>query len=231
MKQLNLNLESYKSKIPNKIYTILEQRNLKELRPCQAKAINAGLFEEKHLLICTPTGSGKTLVAELAILNSFYKKIGKSVYIVPLKALASEKYKELKERYKDMNVALSVGDTDSAEPFLSNYDLVICTAEKLDSLLRHQATWLKDLKVVIVDEIHMLNDPKRGPTLEILITILRSLLKNIQVIGLSATIGNPKELAKWLEAELVIDNWRPVKLEQGVFLNNDIEFVEKSGKN
>jgi helicase len=69
-----------------------------------------------------------------------------------------------------------------------------------------------------------MNDIGRGPTLEILITILNKVLPNMQLIALSATIGNPEELAKWLNAELVIDDWRPVKLEKGTYLNGEIEF-------
>ena len=69
-----------------------------------------------------------------------------------------------------------------------------------------------------------MNDVERGPTLEILITILRQLLKKAQIIGLSATIGNPQELAEWLEAELVVDDWRPVKLHKGVYFNGEVEF-------
>jgi helicase len=221
-----MKLTKYKKQIPAKLYKLLEKRNFLELRPSQTKSIKLGLFEDKNLLVCTPTGSGKTLVGELAILNSLYHNIGKAVYIVPLKALANEKYREFKERYPDLKIAISIGDVDSSEPQLANYDLILCTSEKLDSLLRHKASWLKDLKVVIIDEIHLLNDPGRGPTLEILITILRTMLKNLQIIGLSATIGNPKELAEWLDAELVMDTWRPVKLEQGVHLDGEIEFVK-----
>lgn len=220
-----MELTKYKKNIPEKVYDILEKRNFKELMPCQIKSINKGLFEDKNLLVCTPTGSGKTLVAELGMINSIYNGIGKAIYIVPLKALANEKYKELRERYKDIKVALSIGDIDSSDNYLKDYDIVVCTAEKLDSLVRHNAQWLKEIKVVVVDEIHMLNDTERGPTLEILITMLRELLKGIQIIGLSATIGNPDELAEWLDARLVIDAWRPTMLEQGVFLGNKIEFV------
>jgi len=80
------------------------------------------------------------------------------------------------------------------------------------------------VKTVIVDEIHLLNDPERGPTLEILITLLKQLLPKMQLLGLSATIGNPEELASWLGAELVLDDWRPVKLEEGVYLAGDLTF-------
>jgi len=220
-----MKLEKYKKQTPAKIYAGLEKRNLTELRPSQIKSIKAGLFKDKNLLVCTPTGSGKTLVSEMAILNSLYNNVGKAVYIVPLKALANEKYKEFKKRYPEFNVGLAIGDIDSPGSYLKNFDIIICTAERLDSLLRHHAPWIKDVKTVTIDEIHLLNDPGRGPTLEILITILRTLLKNIQIIGLSATIGNPDELAQWLDAELIKDKWRPVELHQGVFLDNKIEFV------
>jgi len=80
--------------------------------------------------------------------------------------------------------------------------------------------------VLIIDEIHLMNDPSRGPTLEILITILKQVLKKAQIIGLSATIGNPEELAEWLKADLVIDDWRPVKLHKGVYLDGEIEFEQ-----
>ena len=69
-----------------------------------------------------------------------------------------------------------------------------------------------------------MNDPSRGPPLEILITILRQLLKKSQIIALSATIGNPEELAEWLKAELVADDWRPVELHKGVYLDGEVEF-------
>ncbi len=211
-----------KRELPENVYSIV--KDFDELRPCQEKALNNGLLEGKNLLICTPTGSGKTLVAEMACMNSIYRKIGKAVYIVPLKALAAEKYKDFSKKYPDVKVAMSIGDRDKADPYLAEYDLIITTSEKLDSLIRHQADWLKDVKVVVIDEVHLLNDASRGPTLEILITILRRILKNIQIIALSATIGNSEELASWLEAELVVDDWRPVKLEHGIYLDGEVEF-------
>jgi len=92
--------------------------------------------------------------------------------------------------------------------------------------LWNAAPWIAGVSTVIIDEIHLLNDPGRGPTLEILITILKRLLKNVQIIGLSATIGNPEELAEWLDAKLVEDDWRPVKLKKGVYLDGKLEFFE-----
>ncbi len=218
-------LKDIKNKIPKDLYEVIEKEKITELRPAQVKAIKKGLLKGKNLLVCTPTASGKTLIAEIAALTNIIKGKGKAIYIVPLKALANEKFKEFKRKYSHLTkIALSIGDIDSKDPYLIDYDFIITTSEKLDSLTRHSAPWLKYVKTVIIDEIHLMNDPGRGPTLEILITVLKQLLKNLQLIGLSATIGNPKELAEWLEAELVIDKWRPVKLKQGVYLNGVVEF-------
>jgi helicase len=205
-----MELSKYKDKIPANIYEKLEPR-IKTLRPAQYKAIDAGLFDDKNLLICTPTASGKTLVAELTIMNAIFHDKGKCVYIVPLKALANEKFEHFKNVHT-FKTALSSGEKDSDDSYLEKYDLIITTSEKFDSLIRHHTPWLSKVKVVIIDEIHLLNDSSRGPTLEIVITILRKVLKNLQIIGLSATIGNPEALAKWLDAKLVLDDWRPVKL-------------------
>jgi len=219
-----MKLSDYKPKIPEKIFSELEKRGFAKLRPCQSKSIDAGLFDDKNILVCTPTASGKTLVAELAFLNAILHDKGKAVYVVPLRALASEKYKEFSKLYPKVRVAISSGDIDSADSFLERYNLIITTSEKFDSLIRHKARWLKEVKTVIIDEIHMLNDSSRGPALEVLITMLRSMIKNLQVIALSATIGNPKDLAKWLNAELVIDDWRPVRLDKGVYLDGEVEY-------
>lgn len=221
-----MKLSDIKKDIPEKIYEILN-KEIKELRPSQSSAIEKGLLDNKNMLVCTPTASGKTMIAELALTKNIMESNGKALYIVPLKALANEKFKDFKKRYDSLfDIAMSIGDLDSSDPYLEKYDLIISTSEKIDSLIRHNSPWLKDIKTVIIDEIHLLNDIGRGPTLEILITILKRILPNMQIIGLSATIGNPEELAKWLNAELVIDNWRPVKLKKGTILKNEIEFDE-----
>jgi len=209
------------AKIPENIREILKKQKIEEFRPSQEKAIKKGLFENnKNQIVCTPTGSGKTLVAELAMLNTIINKKKKAIYIVPLKALASEKFKEFRENYSDkFRIRLSIGELQT-EKYNYDYDLLIVTAEKLDSLIRHDKAILKDLGLVIADEIHLLNDETRGPTLEVLMSIFKSKYPRIRLIGLSATIGNAKEIAKWLRADLIEDDWRPVEL-QHYILNGD----------
>jgi len=222
-----MNLKDIKEKIPLALFEVLKKQGIKKLRPCQEKAIKQGLLKEKNLLVCTPTASGKTLIAEIAGIKSIIEGKGKTIYIVPLKALANEKFKEFKKRYGHLTrIALSIGDIDSADNYLIDYDFIICTAEKFDSLIRHNPVWLKYIKTIVIDEVHLLNDVSRGPCLEIIITILKKLLPNSQIIALSATIGNPQELASWLDAELIIDDWRPVELKKGIYFNKKIEFFE-----
>ncbi len=225
-----MRLSHIKNKIPAQLYDTLS-KELDELRPCQEKSIKAGLLDGENLLVCSPTASGKTLVAELAALKIILEQKRKAVYIVPLKALANDKFKNFKKRYEHLiRIAMSIGDLDSSDPYLIDYDLIICTAEKLDSLIRHKSPWLSLVKLVVVDETHLINDTERGPTLEILITLLREILKDVQIIALSATIGNTNELAEWLDAQLVEDSWRPVKLYKGVYLQGEIEFEKEKEK-
>jgi helicase len=210
---------------------LLEISGFKELNPVQKEALKKGLLKGKNLVIFAPTASGKTFCAELAAMKTILGKKEKVVYMVPLVALANEKYQEFKKKYSQLGikVALSVGDLDSADPFLRNYQLIVVSNEKMDSLIRHGAEWISDIGLIIADEIHLLDQADRGPTLEITLTLLRKLVPNAQLLALSATIKNAKELAKWLNAETVISEWRPVKLYRGVSYPYRIKFLDKEG--
>ncbi|HDJ96494.1 MAG TPA: DEAD/DEAH box helicase, partial [Candidatus Aenigmarchaeota archaeon] len=210
---------------------VLELSGFEDLNPVQKLAVSKGLLKGKNLVITAPTASGKTLVAEIAGLDAFINRKKKMIYLCPLVALANEKYESFKEKYSKLGikVALSVGDLDSADPWLQRYDWIILSNEKMDSLLRHGAPWIEDVGLVVADEIHLLTDSSRGPTLEILITKLRDMLPKAQFLTLSATIANAREIAEWLNAELVESDWRPVKLYKGVAYDSKIKFFEKEG--
>ncbi len=208
------------------VASIKEKDGVVELNDPQIKAIKAGLFSDVNMVVAAPTASGKTLIAELAALYEVTKNKRKALYVVPLRSIGSEKYREFKEKYEDLNVkiALSMGDYDSDDPWLRYYDIIIVTAEKLESLLRHNVEWIKDVGLLVVDEIHLLNDVSRGPTLEVVITKLRESLSKLRVLALSATISNAEELAKWLDAELVKSSYRPVPVRKAVFLGGKLVF-------
>lgn len=211
--------------LPLPLYFKEKYASYSALTPIQEKALSAGLLKGKSLLVCAPTASGKTLVATMAISAILGK--GKAIYIVPLKALAKEKCKEYQRLVENTGykAIMSTSDIDSDSGYLANYDLLILTSEKLDSLLRHRISWLSEVKTVVIDEIHLLNDASRGPTVEVIITLLKMLIRP-QLIGLSATIGNPGELAAWLGATLVEDDWRPVELKQGICCGGETEFFK-----
>ncbi|MBC5793544.1 MAG: DEAD/DEAH box helicase [Nanohaloarchaea archaeon] len=209
--------------LPENIKTDYIESGITELNPPQKKAVDAGLMDAEDMIVAAPTASGKTFIAELAMVNQVVKGGGKAVYIVPLKALASEKYEDFSERYEDLNVSISVGDLDDEGDYLENTDIVVTTSEKLDSMLRHNPSWIHEINLVVTDEIHLLTSENRGPTLEVTLTRLRDLL-DFQMLGLSATISNSNELAEWLDAELVESDYRPVELKEGIMEGNTVDF-------
>ena len=169
-----MQVSKLKGKIPEKFLKIIEGR-IKTLNPVQEDAINAGLLDLKEsFVISAPTASGKTLISELMMVKAILEKGCKAIYIVPLKALANEKYNSFKRKYGDLGikVGISTGDLDSSDSWLADYDLIIMTSEKADSLLRHKSYWMANVGIAVIDECHLINDPGRGPTLEITITKL-----------------------------------------------------------
>ena len=213
--------------IPEKYIEKLKEEKISDLYQPQAEVIKKGLFKERNLILSLPTAAGKTLIATMAMVHSLLEKQRlKIVYIAPLVALANEKYRYFKNFFgNDFKVAISVGDLDSSDPWLAEYDVIGVTTEKLDSLLRHNVEWIKRIGLIIVDEIHMLNDSSRGPTLEILLTKLTTIVPKSQILGLSATISNADELARWLNATLIVSDFRPVKLYEGVAFDSKIHLV------
>ncbi len=213
--------------VDKRIVEALAKRGITRLYPPQAKAISRGVLEGKSLVIAAPTASGKTLVAELAMISKALKG-AKTLYLVPLKALASEKYAEFRETWGDLDVrvALSIGDYDSTDAYLDSYHIIITTYEKADSLLRHHAPWLRSVELVVVDEIHFIDDSKRGPVLEMLLALLKDRLSTAQFLALSATIGNVEEIAEWLDAGYLYDEWRPVPLREAVYKSGKLYFSD-----
>jgi len=205
--------------LPDEVKQFYLDSGILELYPPQAEAVEKGLLEGRNLLAAIPTASGKTLLAELAMLKSILSG-GKALYIVPLRALASEKFRRFQEFSKlGIRVGISTGDYDLRDEGLGVNDIIVATSEKTDSLLRNETVWMQEISVVVADEVHLIDSPDRGPTLEITLAKLRKMNPSCQILALSATIGNADELAAWLEAGLVLSEWRPTELREGVFFN------------
>ena len=208
--------------IPPSTIEFLQKNGYVNLYPPQEKTVKAGLLEGKSILVSAPTASGKTLIAILAIIRHLSEKRGKIVYLSPLKALASEKFNEFKKLgsvdiCKNLKIQISTGDFDASEKNLGQNDILVLTNEKMDSIIRQGAEWIDQISLVIADEVHLLGDDDRGPTLEIVLTKLKLLPKKPQILALSATVTNADEIADWLECKLVHSEWRPVPLSEGVY--------------
>jgi len=231
--------------IPESVQELIVRSGIVELYPPQEEAIKAGALEDRNLVLASPTASGKTLVAEFCALKHILEKNGKTIYLTPLRALASEKFQEFKKYTslrkasgKRIKIGISTGDYDSSDPWLERYDIIVTTNEKADSLLRHRAKWMDEISLVVADEVHLLNDAERGPTLEVVLARLMQINPDMQILALSATINNVEEIAEWLKGEYVTTEWRPVLLKEGVLLQKEIQYkdgdarkIEKKSKN
>src|SRR5438094_2247805 len=216
---------------------LLEGEGLDQLYPPQEDAIAAGVLDGKNLVLASRAASGKTLVAEVCILKQVREKNGKAIYLAPLRALASEKFKEFqkyssikKPSGEHLRVGISTGDYDSSDPWLGRYDIIISTNEKADSLLRHRAPWMNELSLVVADEIHLLTEHERGPTLEVVLTRLTEINPDIQMLALSATVRNADEVGQWLHAGSVTTDWRPVPLREGIYNLGQLQFNDGSSR-
>lgn len=210
--------------VPDWLSGHLRDAGVEELYPPQAMAIEAGVTEGESVVASVPTASGKTLIAELAMLASI-ERGGKALYIVPLRALASEKHREF-EQYEEhgVSIGVSTGNYESDGEWLASSDIIVATSEKVDSLVRNDAPWIDDLSCVVADEVHLVDDSNRGPTLEVTLAKLRRHNQNLQTVALSATVGNADEVADWLDAELVDSDWRPIDLRTGVHYGQALHF-------
>ncbi|MFO8133598.1 MAG: DEAD/DEAH box helicase [Thermoplasmatota archaeon] len=209
------------------IRRLIKAQGYTELWPPQQQGLPPAL-QGDSVVLSVPTASGKSLVAYLAIVQAALRG-RKSLYIVPLRALAREKWEDL-HCFEELGISIGVstGDYDESGSRLAGNDIVICTSEKADSLLRHGARWIDDVDIVVADEIHLMDDASRGPTMEMVLSRLRMIHPGLQVIALSATIQNAEEIAEWLGAHLVKDTWRPVPLREGVFHDGTIYYADES---
>lgn len=205
--------------LPDSLCEHYRRQGIESLYPPQQAAVDAGLLDGTSIVASLPTASGKTLLAELAMVTS----PGMALYVVPLRALAREKG-ETFASIPGVEVAVATGDLPADSADVADADVVVATSEKVDSLLRAGGSWLSELGCVVLDEIHLVDQDDRGPTLEMVVAKLRRLTMNLQLVALSATIANPDALATWLDAEMVVSDWRPVALRRGVYANGAIRF-------
>ncbi|WP_266079518.1 DEAD/DEAH box helicase [Haladaptatus caseinilyticus] len=210
------------------VQNLLESR-FETLLPVQSLAVQNGLLDGDDQLVVSATATGKTLVGEMTGLDRVLNGQGKMLFLVPLVALANQKHEDFEEEYGDLaNVTIRVGASrvrDDGNNFDPSADIIVGTYEGIDHALRTGRD-LGDIGTVVIDEVHTLQEQERGHRLDGLISRLKYYCERrakrkqeyggAQWVYLSATVGNPRDLAGALEANLVEFEERPVALERHV---------------
>lgn len=229
-----------KLKIDPRFREILSKQ-AEKLLPVQILSLKAGLLKGESQLVVAATASGKTLIGELAGIPRALNG-GKFIYLTPLVALANQKYRDFKKRYEqlDLKVSIRVGmsrikakdELVIKDESFQDADIIVGTYEGLDFILRSgRARELGEIGTVVIDEIHTLDDPERGSRLNGLIKRLETIFPDVQMLGLSATVKNPREIADEFQMKLVEYNQRPVPLERHlVFVRSEYDKVDLLAK-
>lgn len=193
---------------------VLADVDRQSLFPSQVALLETGFVQSNdHWLLCSPTGSGKTRMGEWAIERSLEEGF-RAAYIAPLRAIVEERLVDWTSRYPGIGVGAFTGST-SRNTGPRDERLLLFTPEKLASFLgswKRHLSWLSEINVLIIDEIHLLADANRGPSLECLIGRIERINPFLKIVGLSATLSNAQEIATWMKARLFESNWRPVPI-------------------
>lgn len=208
------------------------------LFPIQRMFVDRGLIVARNnAAVFAYPGSGKTLVAEMAAAYELNNK-GRILYCTPYKALDWQKYSDFEEWFgKNLNAKVVVADGDNSvrREDISSADLVIATYERVFGAIKMGEPWIRNISLIVADEITLLDDDWRGGTLDFVLTHFKIQNNAPRIITLSSLVGNPLQISDWINAKTVIEN-RPLPhftiVEQIVFANNDskIEFMGKDGE-
>ncbi|NWX24227.1 HFM1 helicase, partial [Aegotheles bennettii] len=208
----------------------------------QSKALDDLLYTDRNFVICAPTGSGKTVMFELAITRLLMEAPLpwlniKVVYMAPIKALCSQRFDDWKEKFGPIGLSCKelTGDTVMDDLFeIHHADIIITTPEKWDSMTRRwrDNSIVQRVRLFLIDEVHVIKDESRGATLEVVVSRMKTVQSSLwrlsenhdkvsplRFVAVSATIPNAEDIAEWLSDSnmpavcLKIDeDQRPVKL-------------------
>lgn len=220
--------------IPTSYIALLkEERNIKKLWKPQAEALQKGILGRDNFLMISTPGSGKTLVAELILLKSYLDTQDPSVYLVPFKALATQKHLDfnliLGHSSIGLKVGLSTGDTGEKDTEAIHSNIIVMTYEKFNYFVKNYPNWIAKLGCLVIDEINYIGDRTRGPELEITITYMKERFPDVKLVGLTAVIPNYGQISEWMGGDCYYNlEWRKNPLHEGIYdpTTNKITFYE-----
>ncbi|MGV9269633.1 DEAD/DEAH box helicase [Kitasatospora sp. NPDC003701] len=182
--------------------------------PVQAAAVPAVIDGDEHVVVVAPTGAGKTAIGMVAALTA-HRRGRKAAWLVPQRSLTDELDRDLAAwRRAGLRVVRLTGEAAVDNDLVRDADLWVATTEKFEAICRAGSlrAALAEVGCLVVDEIHLLGDPVRGPVLEALLARVREDAARVRIVGLSATVANADQLADWLGARLIRSPWRPTRL-------------------
>nr|XP_029498093.1 probable ATP-dependent DNA helicase HFM1 isoform X3 [Oncorhynchus nerka] len=227
------------SEIPAKFRSVFKE--FPYFNYVQSKALDDVLYTGKNFVACAPTGSGKTVLFELAIIRLLMETTEpwrnvKAVYMAPIKALCSQRFEDWKNKFGPLGLSCKelTGDTEIDDFFeIQDANIIMTTPEKWDSMTRkwRDNCLLQLVRLFLIDEVHVVKDPMRGATLEVVVSRMKAVKAaenpqedvSMRFVAVSATIPNTKDIADWLCDDrdpatcLEMDeSHRPVKLRKVV---------------
>ncbi|CAI7646973.1 unnamed protein product [Penicillium viridicatum] len=246
-----LSLSNPKYGLPPALTANFAALGVRNIYPWQASCLLArGLLSgERHLVYTAPTGGGKSLVADVLLLKRIIENPGrKALLVLPYVALVQEKLKWMRRIVQDVERNIPDDDDDDKFPrrrwkklhknirvtgffggsrttaTWADTDIAVCTIEKANSLINSaiEECSIGDLGVVVLDELHMLDDEHRGYLLELMVTKLLLLQQDVQIVGMSATLSNTEMLAQWMNAKFYISTYRPIPIDEYLVYENGI---------
>ncbi|XP_065080244.1 helicase POLQ-like isoform X2 [Ochlerotatus camptorhynchus] len=224
--------------LPSRVRSLLEEyRGIKEMYDWQKECLGLpAIVERRNLIYALPTSGGKTLVAEILMFREILLRRRNVMFVVPYVSLAQEKMTGLSPFAVAMEFLIEEysGGKGVIPPRKrrKKQSIFVCTIEKalvlLDSLI--EADRANEIGLVVVDELHMIGEPKRGVSLEVLLTKILAIKAGIQIVGMSATIGNLNEIAKFMTADIYCRDFRPVELKEYVKCGVDLLQINHKAK-
>lgn len=205
--------------LPKEIIELYQSKGIKSLFPWQIECLNQKqvLYGGENLVYCAPTSGGKTLVSEILMIRRVFKKQKKALYVLPYISIVEEKVASLKEVFQVIGIETGVsGHFDNKGGYFEEESIAVCTIEKSNLIINRliEEGKLDELCIIVIDELHMMSEKERGYILEMILSKVIYMKKEIQIISMSATIPNVEVIANWLDAFSFYTNYRPVSLKE-----------------